>query len=385
VRVLALNVGSHTLKAKLFALDGQRAFGRPAPALRATQRFLTGTTAERSAQIRACVSSFEGEAVDAVAHRIVATLLPPWHVAARLDAEHRSAMATAAEVAPLHTEFALAALDAAERALPDVPQFGVYDSAFHRTLPDHATIYGVPFDWFCAGLRRTGFHGLAHQYALYRSAELLGRPPAALRLMSAHIGGGSSVAAISNAVCLDTTAGFTLLDGVPMMTRSGAVDPGILLFALRHGLADLETLSHVLHDKSGLVGMSGGSGEIDEIVRAMRCGDARATLAFEAFCYGIVRGIGSLVPALQRVDVLAFTGGIAEHSPEVRTSTCNSLGYLGLTLDAAANKANPVEGEIGRRDAPARVLVIHAEEEWLMACHTADVAERSGLQVLVHG
>jgi acetate kinase len=376
LRVLALNVGSHTLKAKLFALDGPRALGRPASALRVAQRSLAEDPAARPAQIEAFVASFAGEAVDIVAHRVVAALPPSMHVASPLDAEHRAAIREAGELAPLHTALTFSILDASERAFPDVPQFAVYDSWFHRTLPEYAAIYGVPFEWYCAGLRRIGYHGLSHEYAMHRAAEMLDRAPSSLRLISAHLGGGSSLAAIANAVCVDTTMGFTPLDGVPMLTRPGAVDPGIILYALHHGLAELETLPRILNDESGLLGISGSSGEIDEIVRAMRCGDARATLAFEAFCHGISRAIGSLVPAIGGLDVLTFTGGIGEHSPEVRARTCAPLEFLGISLEETANKANPTEGEIGRRDAAARTLVIHAEEEWVMACHAAEIAER---------
>jgi acetate kinase len=349
------------------------------------QRSLTGTTAGRMTQAQASIASFAGEAVDIIAHRVVASLPPPLHAAALLDTEHRSQLRAAEEIAPLHTALAFAALEASERTFPGVPQFAVYDSAFHRTLPEYAAIYGVPFDWYCSGLRRIGYYGLIHQYSLHRAAELLGRPPALLRSISAHLGGGASLAAIANAVCADTTMGFTPLDGVPMLTRSGAIDPGIILYALRHDLANLETLSHILNDESGLTGISGGSAEIGEIVRAMKCGDARATLAFEAFCYGVSRGVGALVPSIGGVDVLTFTGGIGEHSPEVRARSCASLEYLGISLDEAANKANPVEGEIGRREAAVKTLVIHGEEEWMMACHAADAVESSGLAFLAHG
>lgn len=384
MRVLALNVGTHTLKAKLFALDGERSFGRPAVAQRATQHSLADAPAVRMAQIQACVSSFAGEPVDVVAHRIVASLPQPMHAASRLDREHRDALREAAEIAPLHTELTFAALEASDRAFPDTPQVGVYDSWFHRTLPEYAAVYGLPFEWYCAGLRRIGYNGLIHQYALHRAAELLARPPNLLRLITVHLGGGSSLAAVRNAVCVDTTMGFTPLDGVPMLTRPGAVDPGLILYALSHGLATVETLPRILNHESGLTGIGGGSAEIDEIVRAMSCGDARATLAFEAFCCGITRAIGGLVPAIRGVDVVAFTGGIGEHSPAVRARTCAPLEYLGVALDDTANKSNPAEGDIGRRDAATRTLVIHAEEEWMMACHTADAVERLELRVSVH-
>jgi acetate kinase len=384
VRVLALNVGSHTLKAKLFALDHSRAIGRPAAPIRATQHSLTDTAAVRAAQIQACIASYAGESIDVIAHRVVASLPQPLHAASQLDDEHRDAIRAAGDIAPLHTALAFAALEATDRTFPDVPQVAVYDSWFHRTLPDYAAIYGVPFDWYCAGLHRIGYYGLIHEYALHRAAELLGRAPNAMRLLSVHLGAGSSIAAIANAVCVDTTMGFTPLDGVPMLTRPGAIDPGIILYALRHGLADLESLPRILNHESGLTGISGASGEIDELVRAMLCGDARATLAFQAFCFGIARGIGSLGPASRGVDVLTFTGGIGEHSAEVRERTCASLEFLGIGLDESANKARPAEGEIGRRDAAARTLVIHAEEEWVMACHTADAAERLHLKLSVH-
>ncbi len=371
LRILALNAGSHSLKAKLFALNGQRALGRPAGLIRAAHRSLAGTQAARLEQLAAFVASFEGDEVDLVAHRVVAASPPSLHLAAPLDEEHREAIRAAAEIAPLHTALTLAALQASERALPDAAQFAVYDSYFQNTLPDYAAIYGVPFDWFCAGLRRIGYHGLSHQYALHRAAEVLGRAPVALRMISAHLGGGTSLASIANAVCFDATLGFTPLDGMPMIVRHGAIDPGMMLYALSHGLADLETLARIRNEAE----TAGGAGEIDELVRAMRCGDARATLALESYCYSISRAVGSLVPSIRGVDVLAFTGGIGEHSPEVRARVCESLEFLGIVLDGQANAANA--GEIGRRDAAARTLIIHAEEEWVMACHAAAAAERA--------
>jgi acetate kinase len=162
---------------------------------------------------------------------------------------------------------------------------------------------------------------------------------------------------------------------MPMIVRHGAIDPGMMLYALSHGLADIETLARIRNE----AGIAGGAGEIDDLVRAMRCGDARATLALESYCYSISRAIGSLVPSIRGVDVLAFTGGIGEHSPEVRARVCESLEFLGIVLDGQANAANA--GEIGRRDAAARTLIIHAEEEWVMACHAADAAERAAAPV----
>jgi acetate kinase len=284
--------------------------------------------------------------IDVVGHRIVHGG-PVYRQPTLLTAEVRAAIAREIEFAPSHNRFELEAIRAVERLLGDkIPQVAVFDTGFHSTLSPAAYIYPGPYAWFEQGIRRFGFHGINHQYVSRRAAELLDRSS---RLIVCHLGNGASLAAVRDGKSIDTTMGFTPLEGLMMGTRSGSIDPGILIYLIRHRGYAAEQLDRVLNQESGLLGVSGVSGDMREIIGAMNAGNQRAKLAFDIYIHRLVREIGGMAAVLGGVDALVFTGGVGEHSAEVRELVCRQLAFLG-----------------------ARMLVIPAGEEWEIAreCHT---------------
>ena len=213
----------------------------------------------------------------------------------------------------------------------DVPQVGVFDTSFHRTMPLHAAAYGGPYAWLAAGLRRYGFHGISHEDAARRAAIELGRPLDGLRLVTCHLGGGCSVAAVAAGRSVDTTMGFTPLEGLVMGTRSGSVDAGLVLHLLRQGAA-VSDVQRLLEEGSGLLGLSGVSSDLREVMAARDEGDHQAALAIDVFVHRIVTGVGAMVAALGGVDALVFTGGIGENAAEVRERVGSQLAFLGAPV-----------------------------------------------------
>jgi acetate kinase len=292
--------------------------------------------------------------IAAVAHRVVhggLTFRDP--VVIDDDVERRLAPVT--ELAPLHNTPALAAIRRARERLPGVPHVAVFDNAFHATIPDAASTYALPArvreDW---GIRRFGFHGLSVQWASEQVPVE--------RLVVCHLGGGCSVTAVLAGRSVDTTMGFTPLEGVPMATRPGSVDPGALLYLLRHHL-ELDELDRLLEQESGLAGLSGLSGDVGELERA---GDPSAELALGVFTYRVATAIGAMAVPLRGMDALVFTAGIGENSARVRADVCGHLGFLGVELDLEAN-ASAQPDTISRRGAYPRVVVLHAREDLVAA------------------
>src|SRR5207245_1469273 len=211
------------------------------------------------------------------------------------------------------------------------------DTGFHSRLPEAAFVYPGPYEWLAQGIRRYGFHGINHQYCAERAAQLLGRDLKLLKLVTCHLGNGCSLAAIREGHSVDTTMGFTPLEGLMMGTRSGSVDPGILTYLMRQGSFTAEQLDELLNTKSGLLGISGISGDMRQIVSAMKEGNPRAKLGFEIFVHRLRSSIGSMVAILGGIDALVFTAGIGENSPEIRAASCENFGFLGVKLDPAKN------------------------------------------------
>jgi acetate kinase len=266
------------------------------------------------------------------------------------------------ELAPLHNPAALAGIEAAARALPTVPHVAAFDTAFHATLPDAAAIYPLPWEWTERwGLRRFGFHGLSVQYALRRATEMLGRQPAGLAV--AHLGSGCSVTAVADGRSVETSMGFTPLEGVMMGSRSGSVDPGLLLHLLGPRGVRPDDLDAGLNQHAGLLGVSGVSGDLRKVQAAADAGSERARLAIEIFVHRLVMTIGGMAAALGGLDTLVFTGGIGEHSPAIRRSVADRLGHLGVALDAAANDHADGDAEVTGGDGDVHVLVIAARED----------------------
>jgi acetate kinase len=279
----------------------------------------------------------------------------------------KRAIASVSAFAPLHNRAELEGITIMEHLREGVPQVAVFDTAFHHQLPLAAAVYPGPYEWFERGIRRYGFHGINHQYCAQRAAQLLGKQLDSLRLVSCHLGNGCSLAAIVRGRSVDTTMGFTPLEGLMMGTRSGSVDPGILTYLMREKGTDGQRLDELLNNESGLLGISGVSGDMREILKAKESGNQRAKLAFDIFIHRLRSGIGSMVAVLGGLDALIFTAGIGENSEVVRQAACSCFGYLDLTLDPVRNNQSPVDQDIAARDSTVRVLVIHAQEDWAIA------------------
>ena len=285
----------------------------------------------------------------------------------RLDPQTIAALGAISDLAPLHNPANLRGIEAALAAWPQVPQFGVFDTAFHATMPSRAFRYAVPEAWYREhGIRRYGFHGISHAYVARRAAALLGRPEAAL--ITAHLGNGCSACAVLGGRSVDTTMGMTPLEGLAMGTRSGDLDPGLHEHLCARLGIDIRELTRLLNRESGLAGLSGLGNDLRVIEAAADAGDARAQVAIEVMTYRLAKAIAALVVALGRLDALVFTGGIGENSPRTRAAVAAHLGFLGIRLDAEANATHgrAQGGRIDRGGGPA-LLVIPTDEELAIA------------------
>ena len=307
--------------------------------------------------------------IDLIGHRVVHGGLE-YNAATLLNPRVESAIERLGELAPLHNPPSLAAISACREILGHVPQFAVFDTAFHRTLPEAASTYAGPFEWIEKGIVRYGFHGTSYRYASKRTADLLGREgDEGFRQILCHLGGGCSLAAVRGARCVDTTMGFTPMDGVAMCTRSGALDPGLLLYLLRHG-ADLDSLEDTLNKESGLSGLSGLPGDTRVIFPKARAGERRAKLALDVFIHRLRAGLGSMLASLGGLDALVFTDVIGETEPIVRERVCDAFGFLGLQLNPALNAASPADTDIAAAGSRVRVLIIKSQEDWQIAAES---------------
>ena len=393
MRILVLNSGSSSQKSCLYELGASLPDSPPAPlweakiewgengaALKvrtssgktAEQRLDKSKRAEAIGQLLKALVSGETRVltklseINVVGHRVVnggreytsPTLITP---------QVTAAIEKMAVFAPLHNRAELEGIAQIEKLCGTVRQVAVFDTGFHASLPEEAAVYAGPYEWVQRGIRKFGFHGINHQYCSGRAAELLGRNLADLKLVTCHLGNGCSLAAIRGGVSIDTTMGFTPLDGLMMGTRSGSVDPGILTYLLRQDRLDAKTLDELLNAKSGLLGISGVSSDMREVEAAMKKGNARAKLAFDIFVYRLKLGIGSMIAALNGIDTLVFTAGIGENSAEVRAAACANLGFLGLAIDAQKNLSSPMESDISTTNSRVRVMVLTAQEDWAIA------------------
>lgn len=304
--------------------------------------------------------------VDLAGHRVVhggqhfkqPTLITP-HV--------KTAIASMSAFAPLHNRAELEGIDIVEKNFGAIPQVAVFDTSFHSDLPEAAAVYPGPYEWLSRGIRRYGFHGINHHYCAERASQLLGRDLKSLKLITCHLGNGCSLAAIQGGRSVDTTMGFTPLDGLMMGTRSGAVDPGILTFLMRTDHLSGQQLDDLLNKQSGLLGISGASSDMRQIIASMKAGDARAKLAFEMFVHRLQSSIGALIAVIGGLDCLVFTAGIGENSPEVRAAACATLGFIGLRLDSLKNSQATGDEDVSLIGSPVRVLILRAQEDWAIA------------------
>jgi acetate kinase len=304
--------------------------------------------------------------IDVVGHRVVHGGRD-YQQPTLIDDQVKATIRGLSPLAPSHNPAALDGMEAIQQWLGDVPQIAVFDTAFHSTLPAAAAIYPGPFEWVAQGIRRFGFHGISHADCARRGARILGKDLASLRLITCHLGNGCSLTAIKEGRSVDTTMGFTPLEGLMMGTRSGSIDPGLLLYLLRDKGMSVAQLDHLLNAESGLKGVSGLSGDMRQILAAMTDGNERAQLAFEIYVHRLRAQIGSMLASLGGLDALIFTAGIGEHSPALRAAVCDSFAFLGLTLSHEANLAAPVDQDIATPESKVRVLVIQAQEDWAIA------------------
>ena len=350
MRVLVVNAGSSSLKLAVLAGDRlEWSTNLPSPGARVD-----------SGAVAAAVGSV-GE-VDAVGHRIVhggTELVEPVVV----DDRVRSQLEALTDLAPLHQPKSLAALDGVTALLPGVPAVACFDTAFHATIPPAAATYALPAEWRRRWmLRRYGFHGLSHAYASRRAAELVGADVADIRTVTCHLGAGASLAAVDHGVSVDTTMGFTPLEGLVMATRSGTVDPGLVLWLEEHAGIPSGEVAAALEHSSGLLGLA-GSADMPAVLEAESRGDADAALGVGVYVHRLRAGVAAMAAAMGGLEAVVFTGGIGERSPVIRGRAAAGLAFLGIGLDPGANEDGPADREIGAPQAAVRAVVVEARED----------------------
>jgi acetate kinase len=304
--------------------------------------------------------------VDIIGHRVVHGGAEYRH-STIINDEVKEAIAKLAIFAPVHNPANLEGIIAAEKVVGKVPQVAVFDTAFHAHLAPAAYTYAIPTKYTEQGIRRYGFHGISHQYCRDRAASILNRKVEDLRLITCHLGNGCSLAAIRNGQSIDTTMGFTPLEGLVMGSRSGSIDAGILIHLLRQPDMDVEKLDRLLNRESGLLGVSGISADLRPVLKAIAEGNQQAQLAFDVYVHSLRSHIGSMLASLGGLDALVFTAGVGENAPTVRAAACESFEFLGLKLDLDKNNQRLLDVDIAAPDSAVRVLVIHTQEDWEIA------------------
>lgn len=282
------------------------------------------------------------------------------------------------ELAPLHNPHNIRGINACMTKLPEVPMVAVFDTAFHHEMPPYAYIYGIPYIMYKRyGIRRYGFHGTSHRYVSEIAANMLGKPINELKIITAHMGNGASISAVDKGVSVDTSMGFTPLEGLMMGTRSGDIDPAIILHVMAREELSLHEANTLLNKHSGLAGISGVSSDMREIEESAREGHSNAKLALDAYCYRLKKYIGSYAAAMGGVDALVFTAGVGENSPTVREKAVNGLGFLGIEIDKTKNNnIRAQKADISSEDATVRTLVIPTNEELVIARDTKEIVEK---------
>ncbi|MGC8831279.1 MAG: acetate/propionate family kinase [Thermoproteota archaeon] len=390
-KILVVNCGSSSIKYKLFDADSlkgissgllERIGSRPA----VLRHEVGGASAKREVDVSNHRQGLELilrvlleaepkairslEEIVAVGHRVVHGG-DAFFESTLVDEKVLEALRKWSHLAPLHNPPNIAGIEAARSLLPRVPQVAVFDTAFHQTMPETAYLYAIPFELYeKLGIRRYGFHGTSHKYVAQKAAEILGVPIEKLRIITCHLGNGCSITAVKNGRSIDTSMGFTPLEGLVMGTRSGDIDPSIVFYLIGEGFSPRE-VEDMLNKKSGLLGVSGVSNDIRDVEREAEAGSKRARLALEIFAYRAKKYIGAYAAVLGGLDVLVFTGGIGENDPLMRRMICGNMGFLGLEIDEEANRATVGKtGVISGKQSRIRILVIPTDEELAIAEET---------------
>ncbi len=362
MRILVVNTGSSSLKLRLLDEADDVVASADLPR-------------QETSELGGALTEFlrEGPEVGAAGHRIVhggSAFRQP----ILLDDSADTALDALADLAPLHNPAGLAAIHALRTLRPDMPQVACFDTSFHADMPAKASTYAVPSTWRKRwDIRRFGFHGLSHSWASRRAGDLLGQPREHLRLVTAHLGAGASLAAVAFGHSADTTMGFTPMEGLVMATRSGSIDPGLVLWVQRHGGLSADEVQASLEHDSGLRGLSGQSGDLRDVIAAMDAGDQAAQLAYQVYVYRIQTGVAAMCAAMDGVDGLVFTGGAGEATPRLRADSCAALGFLGVDLDAARNGAAGRDVVLSAPGSTASVLVVQSREDLEIAHHVREL------------
>ena len=311
--------------------------------------------------------------IDAVGHRVVHGG-EKFASSVLINDEVMEALAECTPFAPLHNPANITGINACKAVMGDIPMVAVFDTAFHQTMPGKAFMYALPYEFYKKnGIRRYGFHGTSHRYVSGRCAELMGKPVEDLKIISCHMGNGSSICAINGGKCVDTSMGFTPLVGLPMGTRCGDLDPGVMQFIMNKNNIGIDEMLNILNKKSGVLGVSGVSSDFRDLDNAKAEGNDRAALALDMFAYWVAKVAGSYAAAMNGVDAIIFTAGVGENSADTRKAICEYFGYLGVTIDDEANKKRGEDVMISTPDSKVKVFVIPTNEELVIARDTKDI------------
>ncbi|MDR1500186.1 MAG: acetate kinase [Tannerellaceae bacterium] len=396
MKILVLNCGSSSVKYKLFDMDSHTALaqggverlGLPGSFLKLTLPDGRKVTLERDLSEHTvaiefilnilkddqygCIGSF-GE-IDAIGHRVVHGA-ETFSSSVEITPEVIGKMVECIDLAPLHNPPNLKGVRAMQALLPQTPQVGVFDTAFHQTMPDYAYMYGLPYDMYKTyGIRRYGFHGTSHRYVSARACEILGVPYDRQRIITAHIGNGGSLTAIRDGKSVDTSMGLTPVEGLLMGTRCGDIDAGALIYLMDKEGLDIKGASDLVNKRSGVLGLSGVSSDMREVESAVAGGDKRAILALNVYNYRIRKYIGAYAAALGGLDILVFTGGVGENQWSTREAVCSGMEFMGISIDRKKN--NGMRGEEMIISAPGSrvtVMVVPTDEEYMIASDTVDI------------
>ena len=395
MKILVLNCGSSSIKYKLFdmttkevmAQGGIEKIGLPGSFLKLTlpngeKKILEKDVPEHTTGIdfilNTLVSEEYGaikslEEINAVGHRMVHGG-EKFAKSVLLDQEVLDAFIACNDLAPLHNPANLKGVNAVSAILPNVPQAGVFDTAFHQTMPDYAYMYAVPYELYTKyGVRRYGFHGTSHRYVSKRACEFLGLPVEGTKIITCHVGNGGSITAVKDGKSVDTSMGLTPLEGLMMGTRSGDIDGGAVTYIMEKEGLDATGISNLLNKKSGVLGVFEKSSDMRDLESAAAAGEPRAVLAENMYFYRIKKYIGAYAAAMGGVDVIVFTGGVGENQANARSGACEGLEYMGVKVDLEKNKTRGVEAIISADDSKVKVVVIPTDEELMIASDTMDI------------
>ena len=315
--------------------------------------------------------------IEAVGHRVVHAG-EKYASSVLITDDVMDALRECSDLAPLHNPPNILGIEACKELMPNTPMVGVFDTAFHQTMPPEAYIYAIPYEYYEKyGIRKYGFHGTSHKYVAMRAAEMLGEEIGNLRIITCHLGNGASCAAVKNGVCIDTSMGFTPLDGLVMGTRSGAIDPAVITFIKEKEGISAEEVLQILNKKSGVQGISGISSDFRDLEEAARQGNERAQLALKVFAYRVKSYIGSYMAKMNGADAIVFTAGIGENDIDMREMICSDLDGIGVKLDADKNNVRASEAIISADDSKVKVLLIPTNEELMIAMDTVEILSKN--------